>query len=49
MHHHRLVFTAKARAMPSSTSASLLMVMPSAPKTRPQAAKSGLVSFTAAS
>jgi len=29
--------------MPSLTSLSLLIVMPSAPKERPQAAKSGLV------
>src|SRR5260370_42337677 len=38
------VLTAKARAMPSATSSSLLIVMPSAPNARPQAAKSGLVS-----
>ena len=40
-----LVFTANARAMPSATSDSSRIVMPSAPNDRPHAAKSGLVSF----
>ena len=40
-----LVFTANARAIPSATSDSSRIVIPSAPNERPHAAKSGLVSF----